>query len=469
MRRAFVCLALLLGWLLAQGPAPARSQPFITGFADGLFPASDAAVRDHWLGEAAGAAAGIVRLGAGWSSIAPTQPPSGLGAEPGWPGYRWDQLDGAVRSASAHGLKVMITASGAPRWAEGADMPSAAKPGTWKPDPIAYGVFAKALARRYSGNFPDPEVPGATLPRVSFFEAWNEPNLDEYLSPQWRDHELFAAGWYRDMLNRFYAGVKSVQPHAKVIAPGTAPYGDRPGGSRSPPVLFVRSLFCMKVGHLKSRGCPARTHLDVFSHHPINVGKGPTAHAVSPLDVSPPDVWRLTAILHRAAETGRVLPHEKRPVWATELWWDSDPPDPIYGAPLRVQARWMELADYVLWRQGVSTVVYMLMVDAPLVPPDYGSLQSGIFFIDGRRKPSYTAFRFPFVVRRIDANAVLAWGIAPVQGPVRVQRLERGRWATVGHLHAAPRMPFQLELEQRGSGSFRAVSAQGASLTWRQN
>ena len=172
-----------MGWLLAQGPAPARSQPFVTGFDDGLFSASDAAVRDHWLGEAAGAAAGIVRLGAGWSSIAPTQPPSGSGAEPGWPGYRWDRLDGAVRSASAHRLTIMITASGAPRWAEGADMPPTARAGTWKPDPIAYGEFGKALARRYSGHFPDPEVPGATLPRVRFFEAWNEPNLDDVPEP----------------------------------------------------------------------------------------------------------------------------------------------------------------------------------------------------------------------------------------------------------------------------------------------
>jgi hypothetical protein len=467
-RLSWGLFALCAAILLASGTATA--QTLTTGLDDPLFSSPDPLVRDHWLGEATEAGAGIVRIPVSWASIAPTQPPNAsAAAQPGWPGYNWGRIDGAVRSANAHGLEIMFTANEAPRWAEGADKPASARVSTWKPDPVAFGEFGKALARRYSGGFPDPETPGAKLPRVRFFEAWNEPNLDYFLSPQWHGDQLFAAGWYRNMLNSFYAGVKAGQPDAKVIAPATAPFGDRPGGSRSPPVLFVRSLFCMKVGHLKNRGCPARAHLDIFSHHPIDLDRGPNRHTVSPLDVSTLDYNRLSSIVRQASATGRVLPAGEKPLWVSELWWDTNPPDSVLGVPLAKQARWIELADYLLWAQGVSVVINLPMVDIPLVPPDYSTLQSGIFFVDGTRKPSYQAYRFPFVTRRLDDRTVLAWGKSPVRGPVRIQRLGPGGWTTVSRLDAVPDQPFQVRMaQQSGRASFRALCDGVASLPWQQ-
>ena len=469
-RRKLRWALLALSVVLLLAPATAGALTFTSGFNDPVFSSPDPLVRDHWLSEATGAGARIVRFGVPWSSVAPTQPPTGsIASEPGWPGYNWRRLDGAVTSAAAHGMQIMFTINEAPRWAEGADRPASARAGTWKPDPVAFGEFAKAVARRYSGSFPDPAVPGANLPRVSLFEAWNEPNQDYFLAPQWQGQQLFAAGWYRNMLNRFYAGVKSAQPNAKVIAPATSPYGDRPGGSRTPPVLFVRSLFCLNVGHLENLGCPARAHLDIFSDHPINLEAGPTVHARSPLDASTPDVGRLSGILRQASAAGRVLPSGKRPIWATELWWDTNPPNPAFGFPPALQARWIELADYVLWKQGVSVVINLPMVDLPVNPPEYTALQSGIFFIDGMRKPSYTAFRFPFVTRRLGKRTILAWGIARARGSVRIQRKGQGRWMTVARIGAQPQRPFQAKLEPPSGGWFRAVSRQGASLPWHQN
>src|SRR5207302_6245250 len=119
--------------------------------------------------------------------------------------------------------------------------------GTWKPDPAQVGQFAKAAARRYDGRFPDPSQPGATLPRVRYWQAWNEPNLDQYLTPQWIPTHggNFAAASpnvYRPLLNAFYSAVKSVDGSNFVLTAGMAPYGNPHGlslpgiGNRVPPV-----------------------------------------------------------------------------------------------------------------------------------------------------------------------------------------------------------------------------------------
>lgn len=469
-----LALALVVAFL---GPAPqatAGSPPLITGFVDRQFQSSKAQTREMWLSRAAGVGAGIVRVGVRWFKVAPKNPPAGFdGADPSSPGYSWTELDGTVRDASSRGLRIMFTVSRAPRWAEGPGRPAVAQPRSWKPSPAALGAFAKALAIRYSGRFPDPAVPGATLPRVGLYEVWNEPNLEYFLSPQRQGNSLFAPGWYRMMLNHVYAAVKAVQPNAKIIGPASAPFGvpGEPFGSlRTEPVLFLRSLFCLKGGRLKPTSCPSRPHLDILSHHPISTSReGPTTPALGPLNASTADIWKLTRILRAAEESGRVLPRGKRrrTVWATEMWWDSSPPDP-HGYPLAAQARWMELAQYVLWKQGVSAGIFLPMVDTPLGADSSVTLQSGIFFIDGRPKPSYRAIEFPFVTRRIAPRTIVAWGKAPARGRVWIQRRTRGGWTTVSRLRAVPNRPFQVKLPNRRSARFRAVSRAATSLTWRQ-
>jgi hypothetical protein len=71
----------------------------------------------------------------------------------------------------------------APGWAE----PSGVAHGT-TPNPSAFGDFARAAASRYGGSF-------AGLPRVRYWQAWNEPNLNLYLKPQWVDRIPFSPGF----------------------------------------------------------------------------------------------------------------------------------------------------------------------------------------------------------------------------------------------------------------------------------
>jgi hypothetical protein len=472
LRAAAALLALLLIGLGWCAPAPAAKggvgRPLRIGFGDGLFASPDPAAREYWLDRAAGVGSSIVRVNVSWASVAPRTPPPGFDpADPASAGYAWSGTDAAVRGAAVHGLGVMLTVTGAPRWAEGPGRPRDADPGTWRPQAAAYGAFARALAARYDGRFPDPLQPGAVLPRVRRFEAWNEPNLDTYLAPQWEGSTDVGPELYRELLNHFYAGVKAAQPGATVIGGALAPFGDPPGGERTPPVLFLRQLLCLRGSRLARVACPRRAHLDALSDHPIAVG-APRDSAASTLDVTTPDIWRLTRVMRAARRSRTVLPRGPKPLWVTEFWYDSDPPDPN-GVPLLRQARWYEQDFYTFWRQGARVAIALQLRDSAEGKGYPYTNQSGAFFLEGGPKPSATAFAFPFVAHRTRRDRVLAWGIAPRAGRVRVQARRGGRWVTVASARTRGRPhPFILGLRLSGHALLRARSGRVSSLTWRQ-
>jgi hypothetical protein len=470
--RARLCLALLVLLSLAGAPAVAHADSLPSlkfGYDDPLFASSESEVREHWLEQAGETSASIVRIDVSWLSIAPEKPAAGFDAEdPSAPGYQWESLDDSVRSAVNNGLEVLLTVNRAPRWAEGSGRPRTFEPGSWKPQPAAYELFAKALAARYDGSYPDPLLPGQTLPRVRYFEAWNEPNLDTYLSPQWENGEWVGPVRYRGLLNAFYSGVKASQPTATVIGGSLAPFGDPPGGERTPPVLFLRSLLCLHGGQLKPVACPEPAHFDVLSDHPIAVG-APSQSASSPLDVTTPDLGHLTTILERAERDHLVLPRAKKPLWVTEFWYDTNPPDPN-GLSLATQARWYEQDLYSFWQQGAQVAIELQIRDAPAGKGGYSfSNQSGAYFLDGSPKPSATAFRFPFVAHRTGPFKVEVWGIAPKGGKVKIQVLRKGGWKTLGTTSTVGRpRPFETTVELLRFGQLRAVQGSETSLPWAQ-
>lgn len=462
--RALAITALVV--LAVQTGQATASRPFSTGFDFPSFQTEREAASGIWLDRAVRARSSIVRVNVSWAAIAPSRPPAHP-ADPAWPGYRWTDLDAAVRDTAAHGLRVLFTVGWAPRWAEGPGRPRDIEPGAWKPRPGAYGAFAHALATRYSGTFPDPLRPGVSLPRVGLYEAWNEPNLDVYLAPQWVGKRLVGPTLYRPLLNQFYAGVKDVQPGATVLAGAQAPFGDLPGGERTPPVQFLRSLLCLQGAQLKPRPCSRPAHLDALSHHPIAVG-APLRSALSPLNATTPDLRRLERVLRKAERRGRVLPGGRRPLWVTEFWYDSRPPDP-HGLPLATQARWYEQALYLFWRAGARAALTLQLADSPRGQGYAFTLQSGVFFRDGRPKPSYTAFRFPLVGERLRDGKVLVWGIAPARGRVHVQARRAGGWRTVAIRRARGRTrPFTARLRLRTPVALRALLAGDKSLVWKQ-
>jgi hypothetical protein len=456
MRTAVCCGLICAAALAAPTPAAAR---FITGQSGPEYTSTDSSERGHWFDETVAAHASIVRINVLWSATVSREPLDAT--NPADPAYDFSALDDAVRDAAARDIDLLLTLYDAPAFAEAPGRDSSAPAGSWKPDPDQYAAFAKAVATRYSGSY-------LGLPRVRYYQAWNEPDLSLYLTPQWEGTRPFAASHYRQMLNAFDAAVHGVRTDNLVVTAGTAPFGDPPGGSRTRPLRFWRDVLCLKQEHgkLKGKSCPEKAHFDILAHHPIQTSGGPRRSAINPDDVTTPDFKHVVETLRRAEKLNKVS-GGRHPLWATEIWWQSDPPDSMFGVPLQKHAAWSQESLYLLWKQGADAVINLSIRD-PETDPGHpeARIEAGLFFHDGSPKPAFAAWRFPFVV---DASAkqALAWGKAPASGELKIQRRRTGSWQTVASLTTAADRVFTRRLHARPGQVLRAVVGDEVSLNWR--
>lgn len=465
-RRRRISLACLALALLCPGSASA-ARPLELGFSDGAFTGPAGAT---WLQRSADVGAGMVRINIGWDAPDTPARPSGFDARnPADPHYDFSRADAVIRQASGLGLRVLAMFTGAPRWAEGAHRSADAPHGSWRPDPQAVGDYGVALARRYSGQFPDPANPGQMLPKVDAFQLWNEPNLSDYLNPQWSGGRTAAPAIYRAMLNAFYRGVKSVDPAALVVLAGTGPFGDpQPGGGRIMPLRFWRDLMCVNAasgGGLHGGHCNDPAHFDVAAHHIYSWGT-PQTRGLWPDDVTTPDIGKIVRVLRAAERAGAVLPRGHHPVWITEVGWSTSPPNPN-GVPIATQATYLEQALSEFWREGVTAVFWDQVGDQPPVPNYDSTVQSGVFFLDGRPKPASMAYRFPLVAWRAGGSAVRVWGRAPAGGRLEIERQTTSGWTTARVLDVQAGSTFSTRIAGLAHTPLRAQVAGATSLVWR--
>lgn len=424
------------------------------GVSDGtLMLSEDVEVRTQTMSRIRSLGGKVARIPVDWRNVVEANPPAGFQArDPASPVYRFAQLDAAVRSAVAAGLQPLLVVSHAPDFAEAPHRWPYAYPGSWAPNPVALEEFAAALASRYDGAFPDSLHPGAALPRVRLFQAWNEPNLARYLEPQWvaigRRWSAFSPQLYRQLLNGFYAGVKSVQPSDTVAAAGVAPEGEPAGVGAMAPVTFLERLLCL--GRAKSN-CPQRPHLDVLAFHPLSVFD-PDVPAVSRLDVAISDIGKVTGLLARAERQHTVLPAGSHPLWVTELNWESSPPSST-GVPEALQAAWISRALHRLWVAGVSLVDWQFLIDpyggTPLASPD-GSIDlyprpAGLYAPGpegdtalARPKPFLQGFTLPFDPLRVNRRQLRVWALLMRGGQSALLQRQGhgGSWRTIARLRA---------------------------------
>jgi hypothetical protein len=464
IRAVGAALASLLA-LAAAGSADAR--PLTTGFADAVYFDPSPQVRAEWLDRTVGAGAGMVRLSVAWSGVARGAPPANP-SDPADPAYDFGLLDQIVADASVRGLDVMLTVADAPAWAEGPGRPSAAvaPPGTWLPDPAAYGEFARAIASRYSGSFrPAPLRP--PLPRVRLYQAWNEPNLFTHLMPQYEGRRAVSPEHYRRLLDAFHRGIKDVAADNVVVSAGTAPYGARRGEGLMRPLRFWRALLCLRERGLRPRPCPGAVRFDVAAHHPIT--GAPRSRPDHRDDATIPDLRRIRRIVRKGERSGHIEPSGRRPLWVTELWWQSKPPS-RFGVSLKKQARYVAEALYLIWKQGIRVAILLQVRDSTTAaPPPAQGLQAGLYFADGRPKPALTAARFPFVTERRSRRMLTAWGRSPAAGRLTIERRRRGAgWRAVKQLEVGAGEVFKTTVRVHGRSRLRAAVAGETSLAWYQ-
>jgi hypothetical protein len=396
-----------------------------------------------------------VRIYAIWSHVALATPIDA--SDPGDAAYRWDALDSQVVEAAKRGLRPILSVFGAPTWAY-----EPLANGQKTPDPAKLGAFASAVAKRYSGR-------SAGLPRVRYWQVWNEPNISPFLSPQFLNGQPFAPGHYRRMVNAFAEAVKAVSGDNIVIAGGTAPFRDLTGDVQKVnpewgPLTFMREFLCLDKS-LRPK-CSDRARFDVWAHHPYTSG-GPTHHANLPDDVSLGDMPEMKRVLDAAVRARSIQSSGPVRFWVTEFSWDSNPPDPN-GVPAALEARWTAEALHRMWLSGVSLVTWFQLVDEPVASSFY---QSGLYYrgesgAEDRPKPALQAFRFPFVAFRGGKN-VNVWGRTPTSKAalLTIERPYRGGWQSVGRVRADSVGIFKLRLKNLKANLLRARLLSGeASL-----
>jgi hypothetical protein len=459
---AVLVAACVIGVGIAM-PATAPARNLLSGFAAPEYSNPTSSVRQQWLDETADHNAEIARISVSWANIAPTRP--GDPTNPNSAAYRWGGPDAIINdAASTPGVRILLTVTKAPSWAEGAGRPSSLDASSsWKPSAGEFGKFAEALATRYAG-------------KIDYYQAWNEPNMQKFLAPQWQGGKAFSPVRYRKMLTQFYNGVKQGDSTAKVVGGGPAPYGDPPGGSRMRPVTFLAKMFCLKGKRMRPGHCSSPPKLNILAVNAINHDR-PARHAEDKRDISTNDLRRAKRVLRKAKRADTLRPARKKPLWVTEFWWETNPPD-NNGVSLRKHARWVQQALYLFWKQHAQAGIMFEIRDA-----DCGSncssrpnnFQTGIFCRGGNPgcgatdspKPAAKAFNFPFVADRKSGRRVLLWGKSPLSGTVDIERRKDGNWQTIDSVSdARAGQVFTTNVRLRRAAKLRATIGADTSLAW---
>lgn len=481
MRPAVVLATLLLSGVLATGAAAAAVLPappprgFDRGMSDGrLLMHPDPVRRAAAMRESAAAGATVVRLPVSWRSLFQGEVDwaSPEARDPNHPAYRFAFIDNAVRSAVDAGLTPLLMVFRAPNNALTSPIWPYARMGSWAPRPAALQAFATAIARRYDGAFPDPARPGAVLPRVKLWQAWNEPNLVNYLEPQWVARggtwAPFTPAWYRRMLNAFYAGVKSVHPDNVVAAAGIAPAGSPvDGDGRMTPLRFLHAFLCLRPppSLRTDPTCPDAPRFDALAFHPLSTGD-PDRAARSRMDVAIADLHKVTRPLEAAGRAGFLGPAPRPRLWVTELNWETGappgrvPPNHEYGYVSRGLER--------LWRAGADLITWHFLTDPPTLL-DGRSRPAGLRRVApdggiGAPKQLLRGFRFPLVVSRRDAGTIHVWSAPPGGAPTIVLERRVGAgwrplatWTARRVLDTDVRLPRGATLRMRSGAQYSAA------------
>ena len=324
-----------------------------------------------------------------WSQVARRRPASARNSDDR--AYNWSHVDLAAKQISALHIPLLLTIVSTPAWAGGGSKGLAA------PKRMSdLQNFAYAAASRYDGTHADAS--GETLPAVVRWEAWNEPNLQAHLKPQWKAVGTtrqvgrpfcFGKSWvpaspgiYRGILNAIYRGVHAAGKAAglteSVAGGATAPYGRGPCAvvPGFAPLAFLRDLVEKPVS------------LDVWSHHPYrNSRQNAAPFRGDNIDVQ--GMPRLYAALTKAFHGRRV------PVWVTEFGAQTKPPDTRQGVTLAAQARQLRQAVSTFQKSGrVKMLVWFLVRDEDIAGRQFAAgFQSGLEFFNGKQKPAFAVFR----------------------------------------------------------------------------
>src|SRR3954463_15410098 len=421
--------------------------------------ASSADVRNATLDEMRGLGADVVKISISWRDLAGAGKPSNPDDPNAYPAAKWAPYDAAVQGAAQRGLGVFLNVNGpAPDWA-------GKQGGVYRPNATEFGHFAKAVGTRYSGAFAPasgtPAPPGVggnpqpcivpplcgtaagtavaslfggtpapsgkaaanNLPAVKLWSVWNEPNLPVFLLPQRsssKSHYPVSPTLYRSLYRAAYGGLAATGHGKDTILLGELlPVGKSSHTTRSSirPLDFLRELACVdrhyhayRGSNAKARGCTKFKALPLsgIAYHPYALAGGPTKRPPSSDDATIGTLSRVTKVVDRLRAKKRFSGPRRPPLWLTEFGVQTDPPDYLFGAPIKRVPTYLGMSERLAMRNSrvYSYSQYPLVDDRTT-----SGFQSGLRFYGGKAKPGiYQEYRLPIYVRRSGRSAVDFWG-----------------------------------------------------------
>ena len=375
------------------------------------------------------------------------------------PLYRWGALDRVVASARQHGLKVLISiTTPAPYW--GTEAPSKQNP-VWKPNAAEFANFAGAVASRYAAM-------------ADQYAVLNEPNQGAWLQPQSSRGKLVSPHLYRALVRAAYPRIKAADPGSRVLIGELAPGGSDKRGRKRPtrPLEFLRAMACRDRRFHALRGGRCRgfraVPADRVGHHPYKFFGSPEQHSPDRDDAAIGDGRRLLKTLDRLTASHSIASPRGRKldVDYTEFGYQTDPPDPFAGIPLRRQDTYLQRAAYIVWKTPrIRSIDQFRLSDGKIDAADgvagFHEFQSGLLFEKGRAKPAYRSFPHPFVIaatRPRRGKKVRFWGQARPGGAhlvvIEFRRGRRGKYKELKRLRTNAQGYFSTRLRAR-RGYFR--------------
>jgi hypothetical protein len=395
-----------------------------------------------------------VRLAVRWQTIAPRvssrRRPRGFNAAnpASYPARNWAVYDAIVRDAHQDGIGLDFDLmGGAPLWAIGPGRPRSSQNLNWEPSAREYGLFVRAIARRYSGTY-KPRGAHAPLPRVNFWSIWNEPDYGPSLAPQGAPGHLtieFAPRMYRSLVDAAWSALQATGHGRDTILFGeVAPRGENFWGvfSGMKPLRFLRVLYCLDSHYRQlrgsaaaARGCPTtaagsrrfrRQHPGLFkasgfSDHPYMRWYPPNREAQPDPDYSTlGEMGNLERALDRVQRA--YGSRARLPVYDTEFGYITSPPKHHIGKGGAVYistttaAYYLNWAEYLHWRDPrlLSYMQYLLYDPLPALPSnDYGGFASGLITFKGAQKATFPAWRLPLylpVTSTRQGRSLEVWG-----------------------------------------------------------
>lgn len=359
----------------------------------------------------------IVRIPLLWSQVA-ADPGSSTPPSNPYPDANWAPYDKLLIDARRYGIQVDLMPTGpSPLWATAPGAP-AGFAAVWEPSAAAYGQFVRATATRYDGTHLAPGS-SAPLPRISFWEFWNEGNWAASLAPQVPSagSSLYiAAAEDRSLIDQAWAALQQTgHGHDTTIYASLSPDQSQvvvPASSTSisPPLSFLRALYCVDSAYRPLRdaaaralGCPASLPAGEFvaDHpalfratgvgvHPYGYGNPPTRAAFPNANsVEFSEIPQLTRALSRIMRTYHS--RKSLAIYNTEYGYEPRPPQTSRQFPPQtVAAQYINWAEYLSYKNPrIATYDQYELYDGN----DW--FTTGLISPSNRILPSFYAFRMP--------------------------------------------------------------------------